>query len=52
MKAAWRKTMKRRIINAVITKKFNEWTATLEDEAVRKLVEKNTIITGGCIEPP
>jgi hypothetical protein len=41
--------MKRRIINAVITKKFNEWTGTIEDEAVRKLVEKNTIITGGCI---
>ncbi|GHU58821.1 hypothetical protein FACS189444_3110 [Spirochaetia bacterium] len=41
--------MKRRIINAVITKKFNEWTATIEDEAARKLVEKNTIITGGCI---
>ncbi|GHV78577.1 hypothetical protein AGMMS49944_03680 [Spirochaetia bacterium] len=41
--------MKRRIINAVITKKFNEWTATIEDEAVRKLVEKNTTITGGCI---
>ncbi|MDR1902050.1 MAG: hypothetical protein LBQ88_07215 [Treponema sp.] len=41
--------MKRRIINAVIAKKFNEWTVTIEDDAVRKLVEKNTIITGGCI---
>jgi hypothetical protein len=39
--------MKRRIINAVITKKFKEWTDTITDEAVRKLVEKNTIITGG-----
>jgi hypothetical protein len=41
--------MKRRIINAVITKKFNEWTSSIEDEAVRNLVAKNTIITGGCI---
>jgi hypothetical protein len=41
--------MKRKIINAIITKKFSEWTATIEDAEVKKLVEKNTIITGGCI---
>jgi hypothetical protein len=41
--------MKRKTINAVITKKFNEWVATISDEKVKNLVEKHTIITGGCI---
>jgi len=41
--------MKKKTINAVITKKFNEWIATINDEGVRKLVKKHTIITGGCI---
>ena len=41
--------MKAKTIKAVLQKKFNAWTASIEDEAVRELVEKNTIITGGCI---
>lgn len=41
--------MKTKTINAVICKKFDEWIATIEDEAVRKLVNKNSILTGGAI---
>lgn len=41
--------MKTKTINRVINKKFDEWLASIEDESVRKLVEKNTICTGGCI---
>lgn len=41
--------MKKRTINAVITKKFNEWVATIDDPIVAGLVESNTICTGGCI---
>jgi hypothetical protein len=41
--------VKRKTINAVITKKFNEWVESIGDEEVKKLVRKNTVITGGCI---
>jgi len=41
--------MKSKTINAIITKKMKDWFASIEDETVRKLVEKNTIVTGGCI---
>ena len=41
--------MKRKTINAVITKKFNEWLETIDDEDIYKMVKKNTIITGGAI---
>lgn len=41
--------MKGKTIKALLAKKFNSFTASIEDENVRKLVEKNTIITGGCI---
>lgn len=41
--------MKAKTIKAIIQKKFNSWVGSIEDEAVRKLVEKNTIVTGGCI---
>jgi hypothetical protein len=41
--------MKRKTINAVLAKKFNDWVETIGDEEVKKLVKKNTIITGGCI---
>jgi hypothetical protein len=40
---------KAKTIKAVITKKIDKWVASIDDEAVRKLVEKNTIVTGGCI---
>lgn len=36
-------------IKAIITKKINKWAETIEDPAVKALVLKNTIVTGGCI---
>ena len=47
--AAVRHGMKAKTIKAVLTKKMSAWLDTIEDEAVRKMVEKGTIITGGCI---
>lgn len=41
--------MKTKTINKILTGKFISWTKSIEDEAVRKLVEQNTIITGGSI---
>ena len=41
--------MKAKTIKAVLTKKHKEFIATIQDEEVRKLVEKNSIITGGSI---
>lgn len=41
--------MKKKTINAVICKKFDEFLGSITDNAVKALVEKNTIITGGCI---
>lgn len=41
--------MKKKTINAVICKKFDDFLGSIKDEKVRDLVKKNTIITGGCI---
>jgi len=41
--------MKTKTINKVISAKFNEFVASIKDDRVKALVEKNTIITGGCI---
>ena len=41
--------MKRKTINAVITKKINEWISTITDESLVKLLKENVIVTGGCI---
>lgn len=41
--------MKAKTIKKVIRAKVDEWVASIEDEAVRNLAEKNTIVTGGCI---
>jgi hypothetical protein len=41
--------MKRKTINAIITKKFNEWVDTIKDDVVKKLVQQGTVCTGGCI---
>lgn len=41
--------MKKKTINAVINKKFDDFLSSITDENVKKLVEKNSIITGGCI---
>jgi len=41
--------MKYKTMNKVINKKFDDWVRSIEDQDVRRLVNKNTIITGGCI---
>lgn len=41
--------MKDRTIVKILTGKFIDWTKSIDDIAVRKLVEDNTIITGGAI---
>lgn len=41
--------MNRKRIEKVLTKKHEEFVKTIKDEKVRKLVEKNSIITGGAI---
>lgn len=41
--------MKTKTIKAVLAKKHKEFVDSIEDENVRKLVKKNSIITGGCI---
>lgn len=41
--------MNQKIIKRIIQGKLNAWIKTIEDEEVRKLVEKNTILTGGAI---
>ena len=41
--------MKSKTIKAVLRKKFDEFAKSIKDEEVRKLVKKNSIITGGSI---
>lgn len=41
--------MKKKTIEKIIQKKFEEWVSTIKDEQVKKLVKSNTIVTGGCI---
>ena len=41
--------MKRKTINAIINKRMKEWWETIEDESLRAAVQKETIVTGGCI---
>lgn len=41
--------MKAKTIKAVLRKKLDAWLETIEDEKLRKLAKKNTIVTGGCI---
>ena len=41
--------MKARTIKKVLREKVDEWISTIDNERVRKLVEKNVIVTGGCI---
>lgn len=41
--------MKVRTIRKTLNKKFDDFVNSIEDEEVKKLVEQNTIITGGCI---
>lgn len=41
--------MKAKTINKVICHKFDQFLLSIKDENVRQLVNKNSIITGGCI---
>ncbi len=41
--------MNRKNIKAVIRKKINAWLSSIDDDEVRNLAAKNTIVTGGCI---
>lgn len=41
--------MKTKTIKKVIRAKVDDWLASIEDEAVREIAAKNTIVTGGCI---
>jgi hypothetical protein len=43
------KGFKSKTITKILTGKFIAWSKSIDDEAVRKLVEENTIITGGSI---
>ena len=40
---------KAKTIKSIISKKINEWISTIEDDSLREKVEKNTIVTGGCV---
>jgi len=41
--------MKTKTIKKVLQAKINDWLGSIEDDAVRDLAKKNTIVTGGCI---
>lgn len=41
--------MNKKTINRILKKKFDDWTSSIKNENVKKLVEKNTIISGGAI---
>lgn len=41
--------MRIKTINSIISGKFNDFLKSIKDEKVRKLVQDNTIITGGAI---
>ena len=41
--------MKKKTIEKILNNKFNSFVKSIEDEKVKKLVEENSIITGGCI---
>lgn len=40
--------MLEKTIKKVIKRKINEWVESIEDDTVKALVKKNTIVTGGC----
>lgn len=49
MKAKTIMGMKAKTIKTVLRKKIDDWLQTIDDEHVRGLAAKNTIVTGGCI---
>ncbi len=41
--------MKAKTIKKIIKAKVDDWLTSIEDERVRELASKNTVVTGGCI---
>lgn len=41
--------MKSKTINAIISKKVDDWIESINDDRVKTLVTENSIVTGGCI---
>lgn len=41
--------MKAKTIKLTLRKKIDDWLSTIEDETVKELAAKGTIVTGGCI---
>lgn len=41
--------MKAKTIKKVLRSKIDQWIATIEDEDLRVMVKRDTIVTGGCI---
>ena len=41
--------MKTKTINAVISKKVNDWLESIEDKVLVKKIKNDIIVTGGCI---
>ena len=41
--------MKKKTINAIIKKKINSWLSSIDDLDLSKKIEKDVIVTGGCI---
>jgi len=41
--------MKAKTIKATLRKKIDDWLSSIEDDAIKMLAEKNTIVTGGSI---
>lgn len=41
--------MNSKITNLAICRHFNKWVASIEKPEIQKLVQENTIVTGGCI---
>lgn len=41
--------MKAKVIKSIIHNKMNDWFESIEDSTLREMVQKTTIVTGGCI---
>lgn len=41
--------MKKKTINKVINKKVTDWISSINDKELRELIERDVIVTGGCI---
>jgi len=41
--------MRDKVINKILTNKFNKWIGSFKDLVLRETVRKDSIITGGCI---